>query len=665
MLEVQHSKPGLGADLSVNLGPNRQAHLLLGAKAVTKRIVRLDHALQTLRVSVSAADVELPRLVLIALSSGFARRRMLNKMTYRGGNPQRHKRQLDKQRRDTAQWGSVSANNRSAAGRSAAQALQALYAEYERHLHNHINPVQYDAWRLRYEADESAEHRSLNTSLPATDLCVSVVCSSQLNALQQNSVQQAIDLANAQGFRVALGCPDAPGIDQTMPGKRQFVFFVASDTLLHVHALTRLMRELRTECCLCYFDHDQISPEGYRHSPVFKPEWNPEMLLAANYIGNNFLVRLDWLRTFTTESTTLRDDFTAASLPRDPASLLPLAALVLSHEAVQRIPEILLSVIDPPTLAVNHWPKLVSRTIRQRQTEVQTESGLLPGTVRLLWPLPSPEPSVDIIIPTRDRVDLLKVCVESVLAQTRYERMRIVIVDNQSVESETHAFYASMSTESRVEIQRFDAPFNYSAINNTAVSLSSADVVVLLNNDTEVINPDWLSELVRQAVRPEIGCVGAKLYYSNGMIQHGGVILGVTGVAGHAHRFFPADADGYCGRLKLPQNISAVTAACLAVKRRVYEEVGGLDEVNLKVAYNDVDFCLKVKEAGYRNVWTPYAELYHHESVSRGADDTRKKVSRSRAEFQYMLRRWHTNSIEDPAYNPNLTVDHEDFGLLA
>jgi GT2 family glycosyltransferase len=178
-----------------------------------------------------------------------------------------------------------------------------------------------------------------------------------------------------------------------------------------------------------------------------------------------------------------------------------------------------------------------------------------------------------------------------------------------------------------------------------------------------VISCGWLSELASQALRPEIGCVGAKLYYEDGTIQHAGVILGLGGVAGHGHRYFDRDAPGYFNRLMVVQNLSAVTGACLVVRKSVYLEVGGLNERELQVALNDVDFCLRVRQAGYRNLWTPYAELYHHESRSRGADDTPEKRARFAAEFQYMKAKWGDLLTNDPAYSPHLTREREDFSL--
>jgi GT2 family glycosyltransferase len=195
----------------------------------------------------------------------------------------------------------------------------------------------------------------------------------------------------------------------------------------------------------------------------------------------------------------------------------------------------------------------------------------------------------------------------------------------------------------RVKVLRFSGDFNYSAINNLAVKKSQGNILGLINNDTEVITPEWLSEMVSHAIRPDIGCVGAKLYYPNDTIQHGGIILGMGGVAGHFHKDFPRGHSGYFGRLITTQNLSAVTAACLLVRKSVYNQVGGLNEKDLKVAFNDVDLCLKVYERGYRNLWTPYAELYHHESMTRGQEDTPEKQLRFQYESAYMRKVWERN----------------------
>jgi GT2 family glycosyltransferase len=213
-------------------------------------------------------------------------------------------------------------------------------------------------------------------------------------------------------------------------------------------------------------------------------------------------------------------------------------------------------------------------------------------------------------------------------------------------------------------VLRYDAPFNYSAINNHGVRHARGSIIALLNNDLEILHGEWLDEMVSQAVRPEIGCVGALLYYPNDTIQHAGVVIGMGGVAGHLFRDFPRGTDGRCNRARLTQNFSAVTAACLVVRRDTFEKVGGLDE-SLAVAFNDIDFCLRVRATGLRNLWTPFAELYHHESASRGAEDTPEKHERFRREVESMIGRWRDVIAHDPAYNPNLSMELTDYSLAA
>ena len=277
--------------------------------------------------------------------------------------------------------------------------------------------------------------------------------------------------------------------------------------------------------------------------------------------------------------------------------------------------------------------------------------------------LKNPLPSVSLIIPTRDEAQVLERCLESIRDKTNYANYEIVVVDNQSSEAATADLFKRLEHEGGVRRLSYDAPFNYAAINNMAVASSCSDIAVLLNNDTTVIDNDWLTELVRWSSQPDIGCVGAKLLYPNETVQHAGVVLGIGGVAGHAHKHAPRQANGYFSRLKVIHNVSAVTGACLAVRRQVFEDVGGLDAENLAVAFNDIDFCLRVRDQGLRNVFTPYARLYHHESLSRGSDATPEKKARFAAEALYMQERWGRALLDDPFYSPHLTLLSEDFSL--
>jgi GT2 family glycosyltransferase len=290
-----------------------------------------------------------------------------------------------------------------------------------------------------------------------------------------------------------------------------------------------------------------------------------------------------------------------------------------------------------------------------------TAEHLAHGHYRVRWPL-GRAPRVDIIIPTRDRLELVRPCVESILALTDYDDYGILLVDNQSSEPDTLAWMAGIARHPRVRVLGFDAPFNFSAMNNRAAAASGADVLCLLNNDIEVIDAGWLRELASQAMRPGIGAVGALLYYPDRTIQHAGVILGIGGVANHVYAGAPQGHPGLCARALVAQNLSAVTAACMAVKRERYLGIGGLDE-RLQVAFNDVDFCLRLLEAGYRNVWTPFAQLLHHESASRGRDEEGPGRERFLGEARYMEERWSEVLRADPAWNPNLSLDSLDASL--
>lgn len=409
-------------------------------------------------------------------------------------------------------------------------------------------------------------------------------------------------------------------------------------------------------------DEDSLDEEGERHSPQFKPEWNADLLLSMPYMGravcyqHGFVPRLsaemcgefandaDWLDYVQTLSVTRRADFAPEQLAHVP------------HVAYHGLPG---SVTTPES-----YVTAIEQHLRSSGLTAEVLPGLLPGTQRVRWPMPDPEPLVSLLVPTRDGVNILRPCVDAILDRTDYTHFELLILDNQSRCPDTLAYLKSVAArDSRVSVLRWDAPFNYSSINNFGAKNAKGSIIGLINNDIEPIDGQWLSEMVEQVSRPEIGCVGAKLYYPNDTVQHGGVILGLGGLAGHAHRFFQRDEEGYMGRLKVTQNLSAVTAACLLLRKDVFDAVNGLNETDLAVAYNDVDLCIKVREAGYRNLWTPFAALYHHESISRGADDTPEKRARWLSEYAYMRNTWGELLDSDPAYNPNLTLVHEDYSL--
>jgi GT2 family glycosyltransferase len=269
---------------------------------------------------------------------------------------------------------------------------------------------------------------------------------------------------------------------------------------------------------------------------------------------------------------------------------------------------------------------------------------------------------VSIVIPTRNQLSSLRKCLDGIFGKTDYETYEVIVIDNESDDHETLEFLDGLRKREGVRVERIDGGFNYSRLNNRGVELSRGSLIALLNNDVEVVHHDWLSEMVSRAMQPDVGMVGARLWYPNGVIQHGGVILGADGVAAHAHVDLQRGDPGYFARAHLAQDISAVTAACAVVKRDAYLQVGGFDE-NLAVTFNDVDFCLRLREAGYRIIWTPYAELIHHESASRGFDNSAPKQVRFLAEVDYMKSKWGDILQRDPFYNPNLSLDENLFTL--
>ncbi|MCS2609148.1 glycosyltransferase family 2 protein [Halomonas dongshanensis] len=407
-------------------------------------------------------------------------------------------------------------------------------------------------------------------------------------------------------------------------------------------------------------DEDSLDAQGIRHSPLFKPDYNADLLLSMPYMGRAVCYRRECLTRLSFEVVDQRAD-DANWL--DYAQALELTRQdAFSSSWYAHVPHIAYHGMQRE--ALDNYVSLVQHHLDQVQAGVWVGDGLLPGTQRVRWPMPDPQPLVSLLVPTRDGVDILRPCVDALLERTDYTHFELLILDNQSTCVETLAYLREVEArDGRVKVLRWDHPFNYSAINNFGAAQAKGSIIGLINNDIEPMEGTWLTEMVEQVSRPEIGCVGAKLYYPNETVQHGGVILGLGGMAGHAHRFFQREEDGYMGRLKVTQNLSAVTAACLLVRKSVFDEVGGLNEASLAVAYNDVDLCIKVREAGYRNLWTPYAVLYHHESISRGADDTPEKRARWLSEYAYMRKTWGELLDSDPAYNPNLTLVHEDFSL--
>ncbi|MDI5933043.1 glycosyltransferase family 2 protein [Halomonas kalidii] len=640
---------------------------------VTKRLVYVPRGVRRIRFRPMNAEgrFRLQHFRLVWVTPAFARDRLVRRLI------NAHAAYRDRTPREVVQ------RLREAACRQALSWRQVALREYETTFVSLCSRRNYRHWveTLERRPDALAVGDGLATLSPPSVLVVLPMgATSSPSALQAtlaslrgqavttwravavvaDPVRQAAladELAREPGLRVA---------GQACPAPHEWVLCMSPGDRLADQALHSLAAALEANprAQLVYGDEDRIDAEGGRQAPRFKPAWNPDLLLSQAYLGRAVFFRGDaW------QALAAGREPPGGRAPEPWVHELALGFLARwGEQAAARcahVGRILYHALDAlPGVPAEHWPTLVRHHLQERGLMAEVGPGLLPGSVRVRWPLPEPAPLVSLLVPTRDGVEILRPCVDAILERTAYRHFELLILDNQSRCPETLAYMAAVSRrDPRVRVLRWDHPFNYSAINNFGASQARGSVIGLINNDVEPIDGAWLDELVSQACRPDIGCVGAKLYYPDGTIQHAGVILGLGGVAGHAHRFFQRHEEGYGGRLKLVQNLSAVTAACLLLRREVFDAVGGLNESDLAVAYNDVDLCLKVREAGYRNLWTPHAELYHHESVSRGADDTPKKRARALREADYMRRTWGKLLDTDPAYNPNLTLIHEDFSL--
>lgn len=453
----------------------------------------------------------------------------------------------------------------------------------------------------------------------------------------------------------------------------EFVALLDHDDEFAPHALAEIAFALSENPSIdfLYTDEDKIDTRGRRFSPYFKPDWNPDLLFGQNYTCHLSVFRTSRLR----EIGGWRIGYEGS---QDWDLTLRFAA-GLEPSRIHHIPEVLYhwrAIPGSTALSLSEKRDYPTEAARRALTDRLQSDGvsaeLLPvkgGHWRVRHALPAVPPRVSIIIPTRNGLKHLRRCIHSLLERTDYPNFEIIVVDHLSDDPNILAFFREIRLQGVRILAHPEAAFNFSAINNRAVPHTTGSILAFLNNDLEVINHDWLQEMVAQALRPEIGAVGAMLYYPDDSVQHAGVVLGVgarkgsLGVAGHAFKCYTRGATGQRNRLRLVQNYSAVTAACLVIRRSVFEEIAGFDEAHLAVAFNDIDFCLRVRAAGYRNLWTPFAELYHHESASRGHEDTSEKQARFGREIVYMREKWGPILDADPAYNPNLTLAREDFSL--
>ena len=442
----------------------------------------------------------------------------------------------------------------------------------------------------------------------------------------------------------------------------EFAGILDHDDLLAPNALYEIALALEKdpELDAVYTDEDKVTTDLSEHfQPHLKPDFNLDLLRSNNYICHFFVARQSVIR----KAGGFRQEF-------DGAQDYDLVFRCVEKTITAHVPRILyhwrvhqVSTADNP-ISKTYAFEAGQRAIEAHLLRCGEHAEVLPeldrGFYRVRYKMQG-NPKISILIPNKDHIKDLEKCLESI-SRSDYKNYEIIIIENNSEKAETFAYYKTIESD-HIRILRWDGPFNYSAINNYAVSETDGEYLVLLNNDTEVIGKDWLEEMLANCQRKEVGIVGAKLYYPGGQVQHAGVIVGIRGIAGNMFRGLPKGYSGYLHKASTQQDLSAVTAACMMVKRSVYEEVGGFEE-RLAVAFNDIDFCLKVRRCGYLVVYDPYVELYHYESRSRGAEDNEEKIRRYQCEIDYVRRNW-SEIMEkgDPMYNPNLTLVKCDYSL--
>ncbi|WP_458121167.1 glycosyltransferase family 2 protein [Paenibacillus sp. Z6-24] len=446
----------------------------------------------------------------------------------------------------------------------------------------------------------------------------------------------------------------------------EFIALLDHDDELAEIALLENVRLLNhsPEADVIYSDEDKISLEGERFSPFFKPDWSPDTLLSQMYTSHLTLYR----KSLIEEVGGFRIGFEGS---QDYDLMLRVSE---KTKYIYHIPKILYHWrAIPESTASSNSSKNYTQESGRRAVEDALVRRKLNGWVedvedafnlyRVHYQAKT-EPLISIIIPSKNMTETLSTCLTSIYEKTTYTNYEVIIVDNGSTDPTTKQLYDKWLEKepNRFNVVEYDIPFNYSKLNNYGCSKAKGELFLFLNNDVEIVTPDWLGEMASQAIRPEIGAVGAKLLYPDETMQHAGVVLSLGGVAGHSHKHYMATDPGYFRRLQMVCNYSAVTAACLMIRREICEEVGGFNE-ELQVAFNDIDFCLEVRRKGYWNIWLPQAVLIHYESKSRGYEDTPEKQKRFTNEVMYMKNKWPEQLKEDPFYNPNLTKDREDFSL--
>lgn len=445
----------------------------------------------------------------------------------------------------------------------------------------------------------------------------------------------------------------------------EYIALFDHDDLLHPSALYEVMRAICEHGAdFIYTDENTFSEEPRdAYNPHFKPDFSPDTLRSYNYICHLSAFSrelLDSVGYFRSEYDGSQDYDLILRLTEKAKKVFHIRKILYYWRAHKNS---VAQDVGAKPYTVTAAKKALAAHLERCGLKGEVLDSSVPTTYHIKYEIDG-NPLISVIIPNKDHTDDLEVCLKSLYEKSSYKNFEVIIVENNSTEKETFEYYEAIAQKhGNIKIVKWEGNFNYSAINNFGVNYAKGEFILLLNNDVEIINGSCLEEMLMFAQRKDVGAVGAKLYYSDDTVQHAGVILGLGGTAGHAHKHFGRSHPGYMARASIAQNLSACTAACLMMRRDVFDEVGGLDE-SFEVAFNDVDLCMKIRKKGYLVVFTPYAELYHYESKSRGNDSTPEKLERFRGEIDRFKEKWKKQLDDgDPYYNPNLTLTRDDFSL--
>lgn len=446
----------------------------------------------------------------------------------------------------------------------------------------------------------------------------------------------------------------------------EYIGFLDHDDTLAPFALFEVIKALNTNenVDFIYSDEDNISEDGKKRlDPNFKPDFSPDFLHSNNYVCHFAVYKkniLDSIGYFNNVFAGAQDFDLVLRLTEKSKNIIHIPK-ILYHWRISKSSTS--SNTDSKDYAEENGKRALEEHFKRINEEVTISYGEIRFRYRVIYKIKS-NPLISIIIPNHNNLTTLKRCINSILKKSTYENYEIVIVENNSTRKDIFEYYDSLKSNKKIKIIKWNSmSFNYSAVNNYATRNCGGEIFIFLNNDTEVISKDWIENMLGHILRKDVGAAGAKLYYPGKTIQHGGVIVGLGGMAGHSHKKYPGNSNGYFGRLILTQNFSAVTGACLMIKREIFENIKGFDE-EFALSLNDIDLCLKIRKNGYLIVWTPYAELYHYESKTRGYEDSPEKQMRFEKEVRLFQIRWKDFLLNgDPYYNPNLDLMKEDFSI--